>query len=309
MKKDTLLAHIQSTSRELMKQFEFLNDRFSAIGSSLHYHALIELNTYKILSMKQLSSLLNLEKHTTSRLVAQLIKKEICQIKLQENDRRFKFISLTPTGSELVREINTESHLHIQKMLALIDKKEQTFLSQGLSLYTKILKQFRLQEESKIRKVLKKDISQLHSIYKHAQTRSACNLDAHPTAVSFFKMDNKEVPKALTQARSNYFVIEHKAEILGGAGYRPLSEVHPEICVIEGLHISLSACGAGLCKILMQTVLQHAKLDGFKQCYLEDYGFMQDKFEFYRKLGFRRLDDALIPPTSSSTNHWYVKKF
>lgn len=309
MKKDTLLAHIQSTSRELMKQFEFLNDRFSAIGSSLQYHALIELNTYKILSMKQLSNLLNLEKHTTSRLVAQLIKKGICQIKPQENDRRFKFISLTPTGSELVREINTESHLHIQKMLALIDKKEQTFLSQGLSLYTKILKQFRLQEESKIRKILKKDISQLRTIYKHAQTRSACSLDAQPTTTSFLKMDNKEVPKALTRAGGSYFVIEHKAEILGGAGYKLLSEDQPEICIIEGLHISLSACGAGLCKILMQTVLQHAKLDGFKQCYLEDYGFMQDKSEFYKKLGFKRLADALIPPTYTSKNHWYVKEF
>ena len=307
MTENTLFTHIQYTSRELMKQLELFNNRFSLLGSSLHYHALLELHAYKKMSMKQLSQLLHVEKHTMSRLVTQLVEKGVCQIQPHANDRRLKLVSLTTEGAEIVNKVQVESHFHIQQALTFIDKKEQSILAQGLSLYTKILKQSFIREGCKVRKLLKKDLTQLREL--HAQAEAEFGPHGKHSMALFLNSHHKDISKIFALERSNYFVVEYQGEILGGAGYGPVHELYPELCIIKDFYLTLHArIGAGLCDMFMQKVLQEAKQDGFRWCYSEKSGFMHDKQAFYKKFGFRRSDHVPAHIDHNSTSQWYVKE-
>src|SRR5471030_1259673 len=98
MKTNTLIPHIRSASREMVRQFGLLNNRFASIGSTSQCHALVELDSHGVMNLGQLASVLNLEKSTISRLITQLFDQGICHIQPDECDRRNKLISLTKTG-------------------------------------------------------------------------------------------------------------------------------------------------------------------------------------------------------------------
>lgn len=307
MARNSLLTRIQSTSRELMKQLELFSERFSEVGSMLHYHALMEIYSHKtLMNIKELANLLHLEKHTTSRLVAQLTEKGICEVQQNKDDRRFKLISLTQEGIDLVGKINEKSHLQIQQTLALIGRKEQGILAQGLFLYTKILKKVRLKEEVKVRKLLKKDISRMHELAVFAQ--AACSFKIDQSTTSFLKMNDQEAFTKPTTAKSCYFVLEHNKETIGIAGYGLLPEASSNICVIRCFYVARHARGLGLCVLLMQKLLNHATLDGFKSCYAEDYSSARYLSSLYRKLGFKKLTTIPSYLIQSSTKQWYAKE-
>lgn len=306
MKQDPVIAHIQSVSRRLMQQLGLFDTHTVAIKSVSQYHALLELTLYKVMNMVQLSNVLNLEQSTTSRLVVQLIAQGLCQVQRNTHDRRNKLISLTEKGSMLAEKIHAESQLQTQQALSLLNKKERAAIAHGLSLYSQVLHQSRLKEECKIRKLHKKDIPQLQEIYKLAQTEYGLN--AHHETIFFLKTNLKNSAKNLAMPRSGYFVVEHKKEIIGGAGYSPLSDDYSDVCIIKCFYLSLHARGLGLCKLLMKKVFSHAKLDGYQQCYSEDYSATKDLSEFHKKTGFKKLETIPLHIRHNSTNDWYLKK-
>jgi DNA-binding MarR family transcriptional regulator len=78
-----------------------------------------------VMNLGQLSTVLNLEKSTTSRLVTELLNKGICHTQPDENDRRNKLIALTKKGLQLVNKIHFEAKLQVQLALDMMNEKEK----------------------------------------------------------------------------------------------------------------------------------------------------------------------------------------
>lgn len=306
MNKDIAIARIRDTSQELVRQINLLTNQFSAVGSMSQWHTLIELNIYKKMNMAHLVERLNLDKSTVSRLVEQLVDKNICTIQIDKDDRRNKLISLTPKGLKLFKKINTEYHHHMQEALICISQQDQATLAQGLFLYTQILNGYRLKAESKIHQIFKQDIAQLKDIYKLAQTEFGSEINFSSTSLA--RMNLQEISKNLSTGRTGYFVFEHNKEIFGIAGYSPLFATEPNACILSCFYFSIPSRGSGLCYPLMRKILDNARSNGFKQCYAEGYGFMRERSAFYHNIGFKILDNVPDHIKQGSTTQWYIKE-
>jgi len=303
---DSLISQIRSSSREMVRQFGLLENRFSEIGSTSQCHALVELGSQGLMNLAQLSSALNLEKSTTTRLVQQLLDDGLCHIRPDENDRRNKLLSLTKKGLKLADKINVEARLQVKQALALMNDEEQNMVARGLSLYAKALHRSHMRNECSIRKLEKNDMSQLISIIK--QVRAEFGFDEnHPTA-SLSEKEFDDMYEFFSKDKSGYFVLEHDKEIVGGGGYCPLPGADKDICELRGMYLASSLRGLGLGTVVLQKILQYAKADGFKKCYLETQDFMQGANALYKKCGFQKLDKPMGNTGHSWTNCWYIKE-
>jgi len=139
--KNKVITQIRSASREMVRQLGLLNNRFSSIGSVSQCHAMVELSTHGAMTIKQLSAALNLEKSTMSRLITQMIEKEICSIQVDKDDQRNKLVSLTKKGSQLVATIHHQATSQVEQALNMMNKEEQEIVVKGLFLYAQKLKQ------------------------------------------------------------------------------------------------------------------------------------------------------------------------
>ena len=158
MNLNSLISQIRSSSRDLVRQLGLLNNRFIEIGSVSQCHTLVELNTQGMMNLKQLSTVLNLEKSTTSRLVAQLCDEGLCKLNFDTNDRRNKLISLTDKGKLFADQIDHEAKLQVEEALNVMSEEERNAVAHGLSIYAHALKQSKPENKYKSRKPLKKAI-------------------------------------------------------------------------------------------------------------------------------------------------------
>lgn len=305
MQIDNVITQIRSASREMVRQFGFLNNRFSSIGSTSQCHALVELDFHGVMNMGQLSTVLNLDKSTASRLVMHLCEKEICQIQCDEHDRRNKLISLTKKGLQLVNEIHHEANLQVKQALDMMSKEEQTIVLQGITAYAKALKRSRLQGEYEVRKLKKSDMPQLVNLIKTVWTEFGFDLN-HPKT-EIFEDELHNTYETYTSKKSQYYVLVDGKKIIGGIGFTPLIGANGNICELKGMYISSQVRGQGLGSVLLKKALHAASEEGFKKCYLETMNFMHGANTLYKKFGFMKLDKPMGNTGHSWTNCWYIK--
>lgn len=306
MKIDTMIPHIRSASREIVRQLGLLDNRYSSIGSVSQCHALVELDIHGVMNLGQLTTALNLEKSTTSRLVMQLLEKKICQVQLDKNDRRNKLISLTKKGVTLVTKIHLESKLQVQQALENMNEEDRNSVVRGLSVYAKALKRSRSQSEYTIRPLIKKDIPQLINLTKIVWAEFGFNSN-HPAA-PLFERELKNTYEIYNAKRSKYFVLAQGEKIVCGVGFTPLLNADEGTCEAKGMYLSEELRGLGLGLLLSRKLLDEAKNAGFKKCYIETMSDMRDANALYKKLGFTLIDKPLGNTGHNWTDCWYIKE-
>lgn len=305
MQIDPLITQIRSASREMVRQFGLLDTYFSSIGSNSQCHALVELDSCGVMTLGQLSSVLNLDKSTTSRLVTQLCERGICQIQADEHDRRNKLISLTREGLRCVNEIHKEARLQVKLALDMMSKEEQTTVLKGLTVYAKALKRSRIHNEYSVRKLQKDDMPQLVNLIKTVWIEFGFDSN-HPKA-SIFEEELHSTYETYMTKKSNYYVLTHGKKIVGGVGFAPLIGANEHICELKGMYLSSQLRGLGLGSVLLKKALQKAQATGFEKCYLETMDFMHGANTLYKKFGFKSLDKPMGNTGHNWTNCWYVK--
>lgn len=304
---DFLVSRIRSSSRTIVRQLGFLNDRFSEIGSISQCHAIVELDSQGVMNVGELSQVLNLDKSSTSRLVTQLYDRGICQMQSDAHDRRNKLVSLTKKGKLLVDKIHSEAKSQVQQALHVLNDEEKDIVVQGLSLYAKALTRARLHKEYKIRKLLKKDVPQLINIIRSVRAEFGFNA-SHP-AIHLFEEELNGIYETYQKDKSHYFVLVDEADtkVVGGAGYSSLSNTR-DTCEIKGMYLSPELRGLGLGGLLLEKVLRQAEADGCKRYYLETHNSMANANALYKKFGFKPLSKPLVDTGNDWTNCWYIKE-
>lgn len=302
---ELLVTSIRASAREIVRQAGLLRNQFQSIGSPSLCHALVELDSQGEMNIAKLSSILGLEHSTTSRLVDQMVREEICVLQIEKNDRRNKLISLTKKGSKLAARIHDEAKAQVQEALNLMDESEKNKVVEGLSIYAKALRRSNLQKGYKIRRLLAKDVPQLMQLTKSIWAEFGFDA-THPDA-PIFEAELEKTYETYSTKKAAYFVLVHDDTIVGGAGFGPLAG-ESDICELKGMYLASSTRGLGLGKILLRHVLDEMKREGFKECYLESMNFMNQANLLYQKSGFNRLDHPKGNTGHSWTNCWYIKK-
>ncbi|MGZ9897273.1 GNAT family N-acetyltransferase [Shewanella gaetbuli] len=85
--------------------------------------------------------------------------------------------------------------------------------------------------------------------------------------------------------RSCYWVIEHKGQILGGAGIAPLKG-KSDICELQKMYFLPQLRGSGMAKKVSQQAFEYAKQQGFNEIYLETTAVLVEALALYQSLQF-----------------------
>jgi len=107
---------------------------------------------------------------------------------------------------------------------------------------------------------------------------------------------------------SDYYVIEEKGTIIGGAGIAPLSNYKGNVCELQKMYFLPAARGRGLGKKLIETCLNQAKVYGFESCYLETMPYMKAAQALYKKNGFDYIDAPMGCTGHTSCPVYMLKK-
>jgi putative acetyltransferase len=105
-----------------------------------------------------------------------------------------------------------------------------------------------------------------------------------------------------------YFVLEHKNQVIGGAGIAKLDNCEANICELQKMYFLPIARGKGLGSLLISKCLDKAKEFGFESCYLETMPYMEAAQKLYKKNGFLNLDKPMGGTGHYSCTIWMLKK-
>jgi putative acetyltransferase len=95
--------------------------------------------------------------------------------------------------------------------------------------------------------------------------------------------------EAYQNSGSRYWVVEYKGIVEGGGGIGPLKGADESICELQKMYFSKAVRGRGLGGQIMNKVLEFARKEGYKTCYLETLPTMTFAQNLYTKFGFRPL--------------------
>lgn len=104
-----------------------------------------------------------------------------------------------------------------------------------------------------------------------------------------------------------YFVVEENEKIIGGAGIAPLAGEEETICELQKMYFLPVARGRGAGTLMMNTCLEYAKSQGYKQCYLETLPYMEHARKLYARTGFEPLKNSLGNTGHYNCTVWMLK--
>lgn len=151
-----LISNLRASSRLLVREFGFMSTTFADTDLSLSaVHALIEIwsaggdtNVGDGISAAELSTLLNLEKSSVSRLLKKLIADGEIEEHDNAKDRRMKGLALTSKGRETIKMINEFGNTQVEKALERLGGGVTADLVwKGIEAYGNALRSVRLGQE------------------------------------------------------------------------------------------------------------------------------------------------------------------
>ena len=104
-----------------------------------------------------------------------------------------------------------------------------------------------------------------------------------------------------------YFVLEHKNQVIGGAGIAKLDNCETNICELQKMYLSHEIRGKGYCKQLLDICLDAAKSMGYKQCYLETLSKLETAQKLYKHHHFESLESPMGNTGHNSCGIWMLK--
>lgn len=300
---DRQIEQIRSSSRQLVRELNFLKGSFKDTGFSYSQcHILFELDRHKMLNLMELSDILRLDKSTTSRVIKKLVDKGLVKIENNPNDLRQKLFSLTNKGKASTKSNNYLASEQVQEAIGLLLPEEQQQVLHGLSLYAKALSQSRKQSDFTLRPIASKDNLQVASIIR--KTIIEFGADGQGSSIHDAEVD--QMFESYQKEGAAFFVITKGEEILGCGGIAPLKGKEETICELQKMYFLAELRGLGFGKRLVTQCLNTARNLGYQQCYLETVERMWQANLLYKKMGFRKLETQVGCTGHSACDTTYI---
>ncbi|GAB1100927.1 MAG: bifunctional helix-turn-helix transcriptional regulator/GNAT family N-acetyltransferase [Shewanella algae] len=286
-----VLRHL---SRHLVRQLGMLSGACGQLPlTPVQAHTLLELGQQD-LSIKELSSLLNIDKSNASRAVSHLVKKQLAQTKANPRDNRCLQVSLTPAGHKMLKQLDNQQDNQFADILAQLAPSEVTQLEASLRCYNKAITKAKSQQGVVIRPLQVADDAGLAAVIRAVSAEYGLTPDkgysvADPT------LDH--LSRQYGQPGSRYWVIEKQQQLLGGAGIAPLPGENG-VCELQKMYFMPALRGLGLSRRLALQCLSFAREQGYKACYLETTKLLPEALGLYASLGF-----TVLPKPLGNTGH------
>lgn len=292
---------LRENSRRVVRELGLLNGQYKDCGLTLsECHLLFEMLKSPYASVGTLAGQMNLDKSTTSRLVAKLAKKKLISYVADPADKRRRTLSMTKKGHELAEKINSLAHLQVHNALESLREEEKNCVVRGMSLYSQALRKSRIKEEISIRELLPEESAELSRVLLDVLTEYGCNKPGYAAK----DREMHELYKAYKQPGCKYFVAHIGNKVVGGAGIAPLIKGDGKTCELRKMYLLKEARGLGIGSMLLKKCLEEAKKLGYSFCYLETTSSMSKAHQLYLKHGFKEIKER-----KGNTGHWACDKF
>lgn len=137
------IQKVRQASRQMVRELGLLGNE-SPYDLSLSYrHVLIELDLSERLTQQALTERLILDKSTMSRIIKKLAALGLVNIETGDEDRRFKFVTLTKEGRGVVNELHQSAINNVGRALHRLSATERAQVERGLMLYASALEDAR----------------------------------------------------------------------------------------------------------------------------------------------------------------------
>lgn len=96
---------------------------------------IVEVGRHPGISVKELSTILHMDKSSVSRIVDELVRKEYIERKSSEVDRRWVVLNLLPKGQQHFEKIEYDMDLKFKEIFHQIPEEKQEQVIEALQLY------------------------------------------------------------------------------------------------------------------------------------------------------------------------------
>ena len=286
MESENKIPEIRSATRQIVRELNLLGGFFS--DGSLSYtqcHVLFELDKRGRLRLMELCDLLLLDKSTLSRVTKILLEKGLIQSKANPEDKRERWLQLTPEGALVTSNNNRAADEQVASTLALLSQSETPRVAEGLHLYARALYKKRKQKGIEIRAIREEDNRAVADLIKSVMIEYG-NVG---TGYSINDPEIENMSAAYAADNAAFFVITRNEQILGCGGIGPLRGEETVTCELRKMYFYPGIRGIGLGSRLVKICLNQARQFGYRECYLETVERMWQANLLYHKMGFTKL--------------------
>jgi DNA-binding MarR family transcriptional regulator len=136
-----LIDDIRAASRQMVRELGFMEATLAATDyPPSAVHTILEIGNRGPMTSLQLAELLHLEKSSVSRMVRKLVENGELRETADENDARFKPLTLTAKGRRTLAAINEFGERQVADALAQLTGAEQQIVRDGLTIYARALR-------------------------------------------------------------------------------------------------------------------------------------------------------------------------
>lgn len=135
------VSEFRELTRELERNLELLNKTDCCLGNitTAQCHALVEIGRQKDIMLKDLATILRVDVSTTSKVVEELVKKEMVIREPSSIDRRSVQINLTVKGRALFDKIEHDMNQLFEQISECVEETERDTLLLSLKSYNKAI--------------------------------------------------------------------------------------------------------------------------------------------------------------------------
>lgn len=299
------VAGLRHASRHVVRELGMLQDTFApADVTHTQCHALLELSASGPLTVGELAERLRLDKSVVSRGLAVLHTRSLVGTAAAA-DRRQKPYAIAAPGRTVVAKIHAVADGQVDRALRTLAPAERATVCEGMALYAKALARARVAQRITMRPMTARDDRAVAQIIRTVMTE-------HGATGAGFAIHDPEVA-CMSEAYggtapgpSAYFVLDDGGDVVGGAGYAPLTGGDVHTCELRKMYLLPTTRGLGIGRRLLMHTLDAARDAGYQRCYLETMATMQRARSLYASVGF-----VPLPAAEGATGHhgcdaWYA---
>lgn len=136
---------LREVTRILERNLECINSSVYCLCSinTAQCHTLVEIGRKKDSMLKDLAATLRIDVSTASKLVEELVKKDLVIREASKLDRRSVQINLSDKGRQIFEHIEDEMDMYFNEIFEFIDSAERDSILQSISLYNQALEQWK----------------------------------------------------------------------------------------------------------------------------------------------------------------------
>lgn len=241
---DPQIQELRQNARLLIRELGLLNDAYHNIGvTTAERHLLIEMNHMLFPTIGDIADRLLLDKSTASRLVAKAVKKGYAAYRIDETDKRKRYLQLTDKGQHTLHAFEPIAQQQTKEALLTLSPEEMQTVCEGIRLYAKGLNQMRIRKSLSVQELQISDLPVL------------CALVANPSRKT---TEWSSLYTTYQQEGCHYLTLKQGAELLGGAGISPMEHPNQGPCQLDRIYF-----GQNGAPLLIDACIQKAQQMGY----------------------------------------------